>query len=106
MGKRKSIRIRKLLNKYIYMELTAGWLKDAIAAIYFLTGIILIRRGLNKKRYFVDILLIGLLLCFTIDFTFTINPEYHNTEIGYNRPTYITILIGITGLLIGLRYIK
>lgn len=88
------------------MELTAGWLKDAMAAIYFLTGIILIRRGLNKRRIFVDIVLIGLLLAFTIDFTFTINEDYHNTEIGYNRPTYIVILIGITGLLLGIRYIK
>ena len=33
--------------------------------------------------------LIILILCFFVDMSFTINPEYHYTKIGYNTPSYI-----------------
>jgi|TARA_Y100000389_G_scaffold24822_1_gene21520 hypothetical protein len=85
---------------------SAGWLKDTMATICFLTFIIMIKIGFNKDPKFIDLLLIGLLLAFTIDFTFTIYPEYHNTPIGYNRATYMVGLTGISGLLLVFRYVN
>jgi len=70
------------------MELSAGWLKDGIAVVFFIIILILldnyyIKRGV--KEFFISALLIALV----IDLSYTVFPEYHNTEIGYNRPTYI-----------------
>jgi len=74
--------------------------------MFFLISLILIKNGAQKHRKFMDIVIIGLLLAFTLDFTFTMYPEYHNTEVGYNRPTYITGLIGISWIILVIRYLK
>jgi hypothetical protein len=84
---------------------SVGWAKDAMASCFFLISLILIKNGAGKHRNLIDILIIGLLLAFTLDFTFTMYPEYHNTEVGYNRPTYITGLIGTCAIILGIRYI-
>lgn len=70
------------------MELSAGWLKDGIAVVFFIIILILLDNYYNKrgvKEFFISALLIALV----IDLSYTVFPEYHNTEIGYNRPTYI-----------------
>jgi len=87
------------------MEYSAGWIKDAMASCFFLFFLILIKNGVQKHRKFIDLLTIGLLLCFALDFTFTMYPEYHNKEVGYNRATYITGLTGISGIILGIRYL-
>ena len=87
------------------MEYSVGWIKDAMASCFFLFFLILIKNGVQKHRNFIDILIIGLLLSFTIDFTFTMHPEYHNMKVGYNRATYITGLTGIAGIILMIRYL-
>ena len=78
------------------MKLSAGWLKDGIAVVFFILILILLNKYYNKrgvKEFFISALLIALV----IDLSYTVFPEYHNTEIGYNRPTYI---IGLGALII------
>jgi hypothetical protein len=89
-----------------YNYYSAGWLKDLMAAIYFLAAIILIIKKSSRRNKLIEVILIGLLLAFAIDFTFTLNPEYNNIPIGYNRPTYITLLTGVTGLIMAIRYLS
>lgn len=89
-----------------YNYYSAGWLKDLMATLFFLAGIILILKRSSRRNKLIEIILIGLLLAFSIDFTFTLYPEYNNTPIGYNRPTYITGLVGLTGLIMGVRYLS
>ena len=88
-----------------YNYYSAGWLKDLMATIFFLAAIIIVKSS-SKRNKLTEIILIGLLLAFAIDFTFTLNPEYNNMPIGYNRPTYITLLTGVTGLIMGIRYLS
>lgn len=78
----------------------AGYYKDYIASILFLIAIIILYKvkDLNKLK---NMVLCILILCFFVDLSFTINPEYHYTKIGYNTPSYIIfggalILIFIT----------
>lgn len=76
------------------MELSAGWLKDGVAVLFFVLILILLKKYYNKrgvKDFFVASLLVALI----IDLSFTVFPEYHNTEVGYNRPTYIVVLGGL-----------
>lgn len=88
-----------------YNYYSAGWLKDLMATIYFLAAIIIIKKS-SRRNKLIEVILIGLLLAFAIDFTFTLNPEYNNIPIGYNRPTYITLLTGVTGLIMAIRYLS
>lgn len=65
-----------------------GYIKDYTASILFLTVSILLYfiKDLNRlKKPIILILILG----FIIDFSFTINPSYHFTIMGYNTPTYI-----------------
>ena len=89
-----------------YNYYSAGWLKDFMATIFFLAGIIIIIKKSSRRNKLIELILIGLLLAFTIDFTFTLYPEYNNIPIGYNRPTYITLLIGAAALIMGVRYLS
>ena len=89
-----------------YNYYSAGWLKDFIATIFFLTAIIIIIKKSSRRNRLLELILIGLLLAFSIDFTFTLYPEYNNIPIGYNRPTYITLLTGATALIMAIRYLS
>tara|TARA_B100001287_G_scaffold241647_2_gene216690 strand:+ start:2990 stop:3265 length:276 start_codon:yes stop_codon:yes gene_type:complete len=89
-----------------YNYYSAGWLKDLMATIFFLAAIIIIVKSSSRRNKLIEVILIGLLLAFAIDFTFTLNPEYNNIPIGYNRPTYITLLTGVTGLIMAIRYLS
>ena len=78
------------------MELSAGWLKDGTAVVFFILILILLKKYYNRrgvKEFFIASLLVAL----AIDLSVTVFPEYHNTGIGYNRPTYI---IGLGALII------
>jgi len=64
--------------------------------VFFVLILILLKNNYNRrgvKEFFIASLLVAL----TIDLSYTVFPEYHNTEIGYNRPTYI---VGLGGLII------
>ena len=66
----------------------AGYNKDKIASFLFFISIIFVYylKSLDKiKNLIIFILIIG----FLIDFSYTVNPEYHFTKLGYNIPTYI-----------------
>lgn len=89
-----------------YNYYSAGWLKDLMATIFFLTGIIIIIKKSSRRNKLIELILIGLLLAFAIDFTFTLYPEYNNIPIGYNRPTYLTLLTGLTALIMIVRYLS
>ena len=68
---------------------SSGYVKDAYASIIFITCALLVYfvKDLNKLKL---VIMGGLLLAFFLDLSFTLNPEYHNTAIGYNNSTYIT----------------
>lgn len=76
------------------MELSAGWLKDGVAVFFFVLILILLKKYYNKRGV-KDFFVASLLVALTIDLSFTVFPEYHNTEVGYNRPTYIVVLGGL-----------
>ena len=65
-----------------------GYLKDKFASVLFIVIWIIIyfTKDLNKIR---NLMLIGIVLAFSIDFSFTINPQYHFVTIGYNIPTFL-----------------
>lgn len=86
------------------MEITAGYLKDALATILFLLVIMIIIKCYNKngtKQFLLSILLIA----FAMDLTYTMYPEYHNKIIGYNRPTYLLLLCSLVVIYLLLSYI-
>lgn len=86
-------------------ENTLGYTKDKIAAILFLLFSILLYfvKDFNKlKNAFIFALLIG----FTIDGTFTINPNYHFEKFGNNIPTYVVILGAIAFITLIIIYRK
>ena len=90
------------------MNVSAGYLKDAGASLMFLFAIFFIIFYYDKYKslpQFKSLIISVLLLCFAIDFTYTIFPEYHNTEFGLNRPTYLVILAFVTGIYLFLIYI-
>lgn len=66
----------------------AGYNKDKIASFLFIIAIIIIYylKSLDKIK---NLIIMILIICFIIDFSYTINPEYHFTKLGYNNPTYI-----------------
>ena len=74
-------------NNLIY---SAGYVKDSIASVIFALVFILLPKlkDLNKVK---ELILISVIIGFIIDFSYTLNPEYHFVEIGYNTPTYILI---------------
>lgn len=76
----------------------AGYNKDRIASFVFFISIFFVYylKNLDKiKNLIILILFIG----FLIDFSYTINPEYHFTKLGYNNPTYI-ICAGFISLIL------
>jgi len=70
---------------------SVGYFKDGCASIIFIVCALLVYfvKDLNKLKLFI---ICSLLIAFCLDFSFTLNPEYHNTNIGYNNSTYITII--------------
>jgi hypothetical protein len=76
------------------MEITAGYLKDLLASITFIILIIIINK-IYKKEGTKEFLIIYFLFAFALDFTYSVYPEYHNMVIGYNRPTYLIVLVAI-----------
>ena len=87
------------------LQKTAGYIKDSIASILFILSFILVLKlkDLNKLK---KLILIILIICFIIDFSFTINPEYHFIEIGHNIPSYLVYGGGILIMLIVITYRK
>ena len=74
-------------NNLIY---SAGNVKDSIACGLFAIGFIILYK-LEDLNIIKELILISVIIGFIIDFSYTLNPEYHFVEIGYNTPTYILI---------------
>lgn len=73
-----------------------GYLKDALALFFFAFGIFKIYNINHKNLNFVkNELLVYLLIAFVTDFSFTLYPEFHYTNIGYNSFTYFFILMAL-----------
>ena len=87
------------------LQKTAGYMKDSIASVIFILSFILLvkLKDLNKLK---KLILIILIICFIIDFSFTINPEYHFTELGNNIPSYLVYGGGILIMLMVIIYRK
>ena len=83
------------MKDYIYK---IGYLKDYLASFLFVITFIILyfSKDLNKIK---NILILGIFICFLVDFTFSLNPHYHFETIGYNIPSTI-ILSGIIFLII------
>jgi TRAP-type uncharacterized transport system fused permease subunit len=79
---------------------SAGYIKDAIAVCCFIVAffILIITDNINKLK---NIFLYAILFALFADGSFTLFPEYHNTEFGYNTPSYIVITVaaGFLGLI-------
>ena len=84
---------------------SAGYIKDAIASIFFLISfcILLIIRDINDLKFHISTLI---LIAFLIDCAFTLFPKYHNTEFGYNIPSYMVVGATICFLIISIYAIK
>ena len=70
-------------------EYKLGYIKDYVASILFLISAIMLYfiKDINPLK---RPILLALILGFIIDFSYTINPSYHFSVMGYNTPTYIT----------------
>ena len=83
------------------MNYTAGYIKDALGSFFFATAIIILFfiENINKLKKFI---IITLIICFTVDFIFTLNKKYHHKKVGYNIPTFLilssSIIISIFAL--------
>ena len=69
---------------------SARYFKNGCASIIFIVCALLVYyiKDLNKVKI---VIISGLILAFCLDFTFTLNPDFHNAIIGYNNSTYITL---------------
>lgn len=76
----------------------AGYNKDRIASFVFFISIFFVYylKNLDKIK---NLIMLILFIGFLIDFSYTINPEYHFTKLGYNTPTYI-ICAGFISLIL------
>jgi hypothetical protein len=89
-------------NAIIY---SAGYIKDGIGSFLFIIAFIFISyfKDINQ---FKNLFLIIITICFIIDFSFTLNPNFHFKRIGFNIPSYLVfggiILILFTNII----YIK
>ena len=74
------------------MTMDIGYLKDVLGASGFLVAMVLLFfiKDLNKYR---KVIFFILLLCFLIDFFFSLNKDFHCMVVGDNPPTRC-ILIG------------
>lgn len=84
---------------------SAGYIKDAFASIFFLISfcVLLIIRDINDLKFHISTLV---LIAFLIDSAFTLFPKYHNTEFGYNTPSYMVVGVVICFLIISIHAIK
>tara|TARA_Y100000992_G_scaffold171573_1_gene115402 strand:- start:2409 stop:2675 length:267 start_codon:yes stop_codon:yes gene_type:complete len=86
------------------MEITAGYLKDALATLLFIIVIVIIIKYYNKNGT-KQFLLSTLLIAFSLDLTYTLYPEYHNELVGYNRPSYLLFLCSLVIIYLLFSYI-
>lgn len=85
-----------IININMNINMTAGYLKDAGASLMFILLFLLVIsiKDLNKYR---TPALIGLFVGFLVDFSYTSNPYFHETKIGYNIPC---LILGLAGIMI------
>ena len=76
---------------------SVGYVKDGFAFIMFtaLLCIVYLVKDFNSLKPFV---LFGLFCGGVVDGLFTLYPTFHNTIWGYNLPTYILLLFGLSFL--------
>jgi phosphatidylglycerophosphate synthase len=72
--------------------ITSGYLKDIIACTLFIIifFIVFFMENINKYKIF---FLINILLAIFIDGLYSFYPSYHNTELGYNYPSYLLLIV-------------
>ena len=76
------------------MNIDIGYFKDVLGASGFLVAMVLLFfiKDLNKYRKVIFFILI---ICFFIDFFFSLNEEYHCMNIGNNPPTKCILYGGL-----------
>ena len=75
-------------------KIQIGYVKDVLGAGGFLVAIVLLFfiEDLNKYR---KVIFFVLILCFTMDFYFGSDKDYHCMEVGNNKPTKCIVFGGI-----------
>lgn len=79
--------------EYTNIMVTVGYTKDLIALIFFSLALFLTLFRLLPYIF----IIIGLILCVFVDLLFTLNPDWHCSELGKNMGTYAVIIQSILG---------
>ena len=66
-----------------------------MASFIFIIAFIIIYNTINFQK-FKPLFLVFLLLSIFIDGCCSIYPEFHNTKVGYNTPTYLLVFVSIS----------
>jgi uncharacterized protein with PQ loop repeat len=74
------------------MDYSAGFAKDLIAFFGFIIAFVIIYNT-NDLHKLKPLFLVSLLLAMFIDGLYSIFPEFHNTTVGYNAPTYALVAV-------------
>ena len=74
------------------MEYSAGFVKDQLAFFGFIIAFVIIYNT-NDLHKLKPLFLVSLLLAMFIDGLYSFYPDFHNTIIGYNVPTYALITV-------------
>ena len=63
-------------------------------------GIIVSQKFVVVVAIFKPLILVSLLICMFIDGSYTMYPDFHNTPIGYNMPTYLLLACMLAFMLV------
>ena len=74
------------------MNYSAGFAKDFIAFFGFIIAFVIIYNT-NDLHKLKPLFLISLLLAMFIDGLYSFYPDFHNTTVGYNAPTYALVAV-------------
>lgn len=74
------------------MDYSAGFTKDFFAFFGFIIAFVIIYNT-NDLHKLKPLFLVSLLLAMFIDGLYSFYPDFHNTIVGYNVPTYTLIAV-------------
>lgn len=74
------------------MDYSAGFAKDLIAFFGFIIAFVIVYNT-NDLHKLKSLFLISLLLAMFIDGLYSFYPDFHNTTVGYNVPTYALVTV-------------
>lgn len=87
------------MNYSAGVNYSAGGAKDAVAFVGFIIAFVILRNT-QDIRILKPLILVSLLICMFIDGSYTMYPDFHNTPIGYNMPTYLLLACMLAFMLV------